>query len=376
MRGTRASALAELSQLSSSSQDKTLGDLGEKALLRRLLPLLRSDDRLVTGIGHDAAVVDLGSEVSRLALKIDRAARPVAVSSGWSDMSAWGRMAVTANCSDLLATGAIPRAFMLSVTLPRQWPERDFVDLVLGAEAECRSHDVSFSGGDTKEGVEPVVVGTAVGLLAGRPYSRAGARAGDQVLIAGDVGGFLGAYLLLAEGVAAHANERAAWIAYLSRPVARWNEGLAMVDQETVQASVDTSDGIYDAFIELTREDLGIHLDLASIPFHPFAHRCARELKVPLRNFLFAGGDWNLVYAVQPGWSAASHGLERLSLRVIGEFTADRKMCATLNGSKYEFSGPRGEHFRTRLEDGGTFTTTVIEHQWFSELGDPAENGL
>lgn len=350
------------------SPNLTLGDLGEKALLARLLPRLHGDDRLATGIGHDAAVIELGAEFPLIAMKIDRAAKPVALSRGWAGPASWGRMAVAANCSDLLGTGATPRAFMLSLILPADWPEEDFNELVLGAEAECRRLDVIFAGGDTKQGSEAVVVGAAIGTFASsRPLSRSGAREGDAVVVAGEVGGFLGAYLLLAEGVAAPAVERRAWMTYLSHPVARWEEGLAMATRDDVVAAVDTSDGMYDAFVELASRDLGIHLDLASVPFHPFAIRCANLLGLPLRNFLFAGGDWNLVYAVRG--SLPRQVGPGLSLHTVGHFTRAPGMTAVDDGVTYSFSGPRGEHFRGRLEDGAVFTRAVVDRTWYRPNG-------
>src|SRR5450432_3975808 len=100
----------------------TMGDLGEKAFVSHILRGLYVDPRLITGHGQDASAITMPESVAEVAFKIDRAATPVAFTHGWADSSAWGRMAVTANCSDLLAAGSAPLAFMLAVTVPRDWP--------------------------------------------------------------------------------------------------------------------------------------------------------------------------------------------------------------------------------------------------------------
>jgi thiamine-monophosphate kinase len=114
-----------------------MGDLGEKAFVRRLLRRLRPDHRLLTGHGNDAAALDLHHGVGRIAFNIDRAARPVVISHGWAGLGAWGRLAVTANCSDLLAVGAEPAAFMVSVSGPVSWPAAQVEEIVLGCQEEC-----------------------------------------------------------------------------------------------------------------------------------------------------------------------------------------------------------------------------------------------
>jgi thiamine-monophosphate kinase len=350
----------------------TLGQVGEKALLAHLIPMLGLDERLLTGVGHDAAALRLDQSVSRLGFKIDRAARPVAFSRGWADADAWGRLAVTANCSDLLATGADPFAFMLSVTLPADWSEREYQRLVLGAKAECDAFDVVFAGGDTKEGAEPVVVGAAVGILHDQPFSRVGASPGDAFVVTGPIGGFLGAYLLLENAADASDEDRAGWIDYLARPRAHWRQARQLARSQGITAAVDTSDGVYDGIVELTRGTVGLHIDLQAVPWHPYAVRAAEELGLPLRNFLFAGGDWNLLYAVTSSEvDTLTRAIDQPEgvVRRLGTFDTSPELRATDGQSTFTFRGPRGEHFRKRLEDGRSFALSVATGEWFVPVG-------
>jgi thiamine-monophosphate kinase len=346
----------------------TMEDLGEKAFVRHLLAELDTDTRLLTGHGQDASVIALAPDTPRLAFKIDRAATPVSFSHGWSDSTAWGRMAVTANCSDLLAAGSIPLAFMLAVTVPRDWPAGRVEKIVLAAQEECRHRDVIFAGGDTKEGPTPQVVGSAIGTYSPgmRPIARNTARPGQALVITGEVGGFLGAFLQLANRPGADEARRLEWISYLAHPTASWDGGSFARDNLEPSAGVDTSDGIYDGLVELTGTGVGVEVDLDRVPFHPFARQCAKELRIPLRNFLFGAGDWNILFAVAGEKLALLQG-GRATTR-IGMFADEPVIHAWEQGRLFEMSGPRNEHFRKRLEDGREFAEYVANSSWFKPL--------
>lgn len=91
--------------------DDHFGRCGRKAFLRKLLPGLVCSDDFVNGFGHDASIVDLGFD-KNIVFKIDRAPNPVSVKNSWSDFCVWGRLAVVANVSDVLAVGGEAKAFM------------------------------------------------------------------------------------------------------------------------------------------------------------------------------------------------------------------------------------------------------------------------
>ncbi len=122
-------------------------------------------------VGEDAAVVT-GAE--RLVLTSD----PITLAG--SDV---GRYAVAVNCNDLVAMGAEPRYLTTSILVPPGTGgaalEALFAELADAADAAS----ISWVGGHTEVTdavARPVVVGAAVGTLAGTPWSSAGARVGDQ----------------------------------------------------------------------------------------------------------------------------------------------------------------------------------------------------
>lgn len=354
-----------------SHLEAVMTDLGEKLFVSQLLPKLQKDPRLVSGLGQDAAVVDFGQSDVQLVFKIDRASAPVSISMGLSDNRAWGRLAVTSNCSDILATGGVPLAFMLCVCVPPHWKASEVESIIFGAEEYCIANGVAFAGGDTKESKTPQVIGSAIGTVhKNSALRRDGAESGQKLVAAGPIGGFMGAYLQLQYRKDASESQRQDWIEYLSNPRARWSEARYINGAGIASAAMDTSDGIFEALSVLSRNKLGISLDMRKVKFHPFAIECSETLDVPLYNLLFGGADWNIIYAIDEihlnNLTAPDYGGE---LSVIGEFTNSEKIIAIDDRFTYEVvTGPVNEQFRTRIEDMGSFMEGIQKAEYFMKI--------
>lgn len=337
-----------------------LASLGEKGFLGRLLPALYTDPRLVGGFGHDAAVIELQNAPFNIIQKIDRASHPVALKRGWSGYRSWGRMAVTANCSDILASGGRPLACMLAIMMPGTEHASKVRDIVLGAADECRAHDVVYAGGDTKEAHDAHVVGAAVGIIDKDAFlPRNTAKPGDRLFCAGLIGGFTGAYFML-ENVPEHLRDHEAtrYREYLAEPVAQWRVADEVNAMKAARCGMDASDGILDVLQTFGSPGVRLVLDLEAIPYHPFAVECARKTGIKLTQFIFGGGDWNILYCVPPDRADELRGVR--GLYAIGEVTAGSDVGArTADGAEFAVRGPVNEHFRSRIEDAGGFMDAI-----------------
>jgi thiamine-monophosphate kinase len=336
--------------------DVTMADVGEKAFLRELLPTLTPHPAFVNGFGDDASAIRMPTG-DLLVFKIDRAAAPVAARRGWTDYRLWGRLAVTSNCSDLLAAGATPSAVMIALIVPREWSAAAAVETIHGAAEECAARDVVFAGGDTKEGRSAELVGSAVGLC--RPeelLTRSGGKPGDLLVLAGSLGGFLGSYLqLVATGQDRPTGPQAErWLDYVAHPVARWAEGAAIRRSGAGTAGMDSSDGLYDAVTTLAA-GCGAEIELAALPYHPAALEAADRLGVEKFNLGLGVGDWTILYAVDAGRWAASARPDGLDLTVIGRLT-ERPGVRWVDpaGTELVAAAVVNEHFAGRQEDEGT----------------------
>lgn len=335
----------------------TMADVGEKAFLRELLPTLTPHRDFVNGFGDDASAIRLPTG-DLLVFKIDRAAAPVAARRGWCDHRLWGRLAVTSNCSDLLAAGAAPSAVMIALVLPADWTAAAAVETIRGAAEECAARDIVFAGGDTKEGRSAELIGSAVGLC--RPdqlLTRTGGRPGDLLVLAGRLGGFLGSYLQLVaslDGAGRPAHPDAdRWLDYVAHPAARWAEGAAVRRAGLGTAGMDSSDGLYDAVSTLAAH-CGADVDLAALPYHPTALEAADRLGVDPFNLGLGVGDWTIVYAVDEARWRDFRPAAGLELAVIGRLT-DRPGVRWIDpaGTELVATPVVNEHFAGRQEDEG-----------------------
>jgi len=353
-------------------------DVGEKKFISDLLPNLGVHQNFLNGFGDDASAVRL-PDGTVLVFKIDRAAGPTAANRGWTDYRMWGRLAVTSNCSDILAGGGLPAAMMIALILPRSWSAAQAEEVIYGCAEECSSHDVAFVGGDTKEGSSPELVGSAVGVApSGSFLTRKHAKPGDLIVLAGSLGGFLGSYLqILANlndsGIPVH--KRADdWLDYISHPRARWTEGRAIIGSGVATSAMDTSDGLYDAISTLTR-DLGAEILLDELPYHSNAFECREALGTQLLNLGLGVGDWNIVYTVDAAkwerWWPTQDQTE-LNFTVIGQVKDSGGLeWIDRGGRKYRCTPIVNQHFKARFED----ESTLIERLRMEDMLMPIEAG-
>lgn len=333
----------------------TMNDLGEKAFLKALLPELKTAGDFINGFGHDASVIDIGLD-QLIASKIDRAPFPVALQHHIGDYRTWGRLAVAANVSDLLAVGAKPRALMLSLVVPGNFSAQDAKDIVLGCEESCIAHGISFVGGDTKEGLAPQVVGAAWGTIdKGAEYGRSPADSGDKLYIAGQLGAFTSSVALLAANTEEHIP--LAWSEVLTRPMARCVEGRFMRESRLIAAACDISDGLSEAIrIFSASNGVGITVRERDLPMHALAYDASKKLDLPIWKFAFGVGDWAIAFVVKQEHDDAFKRLlpEGMPITEIGQFNHSGELkVEELSGQILDCPSVINEHFRHRAEDTG-----------------------
>lgn len=336
--------------------DLRMADIGEKEFLCRLLPMLKPHPSFVNGFGDDASAIAITDK--RLAIfKVDRAATPMAAKRGWVDYRMWGRLAVTSNCSDILAAGGKPAAVMIAMILPGDWSVQHAIEIVEGCAEECAANDVVYAGGDTKEGRSAEVVGSAFGFCKpDRLLTRHGAQPGDLIVVAGELGGFLGSYLQLvrAEQEQPPSADRARWLDYVAKPRARWAEAAVVREAGIATAGMDISDGLYDAVSVLTK-DHGAEIWLNALPYHGEALTASRALGIEPLNLALGVGDWGIVYAVnEERWPDFDARLpdQSLKLTVIGQVTESRDLrWSDGAGNFFRCKPVVNEHFVARQED-------------------------
>lgn len=173
----------------SDSDDPRLGDLSEGEILRAILMRTVPASHALIGPGDDAAVVmaPSGSVVATTDTLVHGPDFRLAWSSGYD----LGWKAAAVNLADVAAMGARPTALLVALAVPRDLRLSFVEQLADGFREACRAlaPGCAVVGGDLTVSDVLTVAVTALGDLEGRPaVTRAGARPGDAVALAGELG--------------------------------------------------------------------------------------------------------------------------------------------------------------------------------------------
>ncbi len=299
---------------------KLLHDIGEDALIARLVQLVPRAADPLAGPGDDCAVIDPGSDAAVLQLLktdamvagvhflADTAARAV----GWK--------AVARVVSDFAAMGGQPRYFLITLALPSDMPLGWVEDLYRGIGDCLRAHDCVLAGGETSrvpDGSAAVISVAATGSVPrDQLMLRSTAKPGDVLLVTGTLGGSLGGKHLDFNPRIAEAG----WLAAHFKP----------------SAMMDLSDGLAKDLPRMAEASgCGFLLDEAALPL---TAGCG------IRQALNDGEDFELLLAMSPrnvsallaAWSAE---FPSLPLTVIGRMV-ESGQGMHLSGGWDHFANP------------------------------------
>jgi thiamine-monophosphate kinase len=273
----------------------TVGELGEVALIAAVTARLGTTSAVLLGPGDDAAVV--AAPDGRVVATTDMLVEGRHFKRDWSSAADVGVRAAAANLADVAAMGAVPTALLVGLAVPLDLPVQWALELADGLAEEAARAGAAVVGGDLVRGDVVTVSVTALGDLGGRdPVTRAGARPGDLVAVAGRVGWAAAGFAVLSRGfrsprilVDAH-----------RRPVPPYDEGLRAAGLGAT-AMVDVSDGLVSDLGHVARAS-GVSVRLQSDAFHvPQEFRdTARALNADPLQWLLAGGEDHALAATFP----------------------------------------------------------------------------
>lgn len=174
---------------SDPDDDPRIGDISEGRVLRTILSRTAPGAHTLLGPGDDAAVLAApsGSVVATADTLVEGPDFRLAWSSGYD----LGWKAAAVNLADVAAMGAAPTGLLVSLAAPRETRLSFVAALADGFREACRAlaPGCTVVGGDlTVSGLLMIAV-TALGDLGGRSaVTRSGARPGDVVALAGELG--------------------------------------------------------------------------------------------------------------------------------------------------------------------------------------------
>lgn len=202
----------------------TLADLGEDALVRRLMKTIPLNDNVLTGAGDDCAVVKpLGKGWVQL-LKTDCVVEGVHFTCG-TEPQRVGWKALARAISDIAAMGGTPDHALVTLLAPPERKVSDMVRLYAGLRKCARKFGINIAGGETSRSpVFAVVICLTGRVKTAHCVRRNGAKAGDEIFVTGRLGG----------------SRRGHHLDF----VPRISEGRWLVENFKIHAMMDLSDGL------------------------------------------------------------------------------------------------------------------------------------
>lgn len=211
------------------------------------------------GIGDDAGVIDVPPGESVL-VSTDVAVDGVHFRRDWLTPCEIGYRAATAALSDLAAMAATPRGIVVALTVPGPW-RADAEGVADGLAQAARAGDTVIVGGDVSGGATFSVAVTVIGSAA-RTLRRTGAKPGDGIWVTGRLGGPAAAVRALQAGASPTPDARERFVA----PRARLRESRWLLAHGAT-AGIDISDGLAaDLGHMAAASDVAMLLDMDRVP--------------------------------------------------------------------------------------------------------------
>lgn len=293
----------------------TLAQLGENALLARLLRGLPGSPDVLAGPGDDCAILGAPRAPRWQLLKTDCVVEHIHFLPE-ADPRHIGWKALCRAISDFAAMGGAPRHALITIAAPRDTPVKRLTGIYTGLRRAARRFGIAIVGGETSRSPGPLFLNVALAgdTLRTRCIRRSGGRPGHAIYVTGRLGGAGGGRHLtftprLVEGQ---------WLAAHVRP----------------SAMMDLSDGLGADLPRLaTASRCGFLLETASLP---------RPRGVSIAQALGDGEDYELLLTVP---ASKSRSLERRWQRKFPRLPLTRIGILTDPAASAPPSAPTFDHF-------------------------------
>jgi thiamine-monophosphate kinase len=330
--------------------------------IRRLAEARAAAPDLVRGVGDDAAVIKSVSG-NDVVISTDLLVEDVDFRRHTTYANLLGHKALAVSLSDIAAMGARPRWSLLSVGVPNDVWESEFLERFYDGFLQLAGrYSVGLIGGDVSRTPDKIVIDAIVigECLSEREVYRSGAVPGDQIYVTGFLGDAAAGLRLIERGARLHSPASKPSSSSIEptdetplehlllrqlQPEPRVGWGLLLGETQLATAMIDISDGLSSDLNHLCSESkVGALIDAARIPIDPVVKELSgRRALDPLMLALHGGEDFELLFTVKP------ENIAKLPSRVDGvPVTRIGEITDVSNGVNM------AEGFRTwALEPGG-----------------------
>jgi len=243
------------------------------------------------------------------------------------------RKALRVNLSDLAAKGAVPRAYLLDIMLPKTVSESWIAAFARGLAQDQSEYGVHLIGGDTDSTPGPIAIAVTVlgDIPTGRMLRRNGARAGDTIFVTGTIGdAALGIEVLRGAFPSLDAKAAAFLVDRYRLPLPRVTLGPRLVG--LANAAIDVSDGLV-ADLQHICEVSGLVavVEAPRVPLSAAARAALAVRPERIADVLTGGDDYEIVFTAPP---AATKELTELSQALDVPIVAIGRMQAPSTGTR------------------------------------------
>jgi thiamine-monophosphate kinase len=318
-----------------------------------------SSQSIVTGIGDDAAVFR-NSSGKETVISTDLLVEDIDFRRTTTPPYLLGHKALAVSLSDLAAMGSRPLWSLISIGVPEDVWESDFIDRLYDGLLELANrYGVQLIGGDTSRRNERVVIDSiAIGeCSAGLAVKRAGASAGDQIFVTGSLGAAAAGLRLIERG--AHLAEQNLGdddsqkldhvLLRQLRPDPRVGWGIVLGEERMASSMIDLSDGLSSDLNHLcAASNVGALIDAALLPIDErVVELCGRRALDPLQLALHGGEDFELLFTVKPeNVARLPRRVDGVEIKRIGEVMSANYGVKISEGSRIWDLRPGGwKHF-------------------------------
>ena len=322
----------------------TRAGLTEREIIAILTKQFSAKPRLPLGFDDDVAALP-SKRRELFVLKSDMLVGKTDVPPGMTLRQA-ARKAVVATISDFAAKGVQPKALLIALGLASPVRPRTVNQIAQGLLEGAREYDCRIVGGDTSQTNDLIIDCIGFGLAdPGKILRRDGARPGDIVAVTGDFGKTSAGLKILLSRAKPTTRKYQALVRSITHPVARLTTGLKLAQTQSVNSSIDSSDGLAWSLHEIARIN---HVDivLETIPVAREVRTFASTEKLnPEELALFGGEEYELVVTIK---KSRFEKVQKTipSLRRIGRVEKGHGEVWTITGNKTRRVEPRGyQHF-------------------------------
>lgn len=283
----------------------TVADLGEFGLIARLTADLPQRLGVITGVGDDAAVLDIGGDHLLIAT-CDAQVEGTHFRLRTTSPHALGRRALAVNLSDMAAMGAKPRFALVSLLVPPTLDVAVLDGIYVGLRDEAARFDTAIVGGNVARSAERLILDiTLLGTGAKEKLLRRGnAKAGEVMMVTGSLGAAAAGLLVLEDEQLAARLDPASLVRPLAAqrtPTPQVAAGLWLTEHG-ITTGIDVSDGLAADVAHICQASgVGVCLEAALLPIQPEVVTIATLAgRKPLDLALFGGEDYELLFTVPP----------------------------------------------------------------------------